>query len=223
MISDKLLIILAIGSVAMGIPILVQSIWYRIKLWKVIPVAIMLTIVGTIGTYIMFIIENGAIGGRSFYGAVFFVPVVFLAISQMVRIPYLELVDLCAPAECLMLGIMKYQCFLDGCCGGRTIFTAKDGTALVFPSQIVELVAALLLMVVLIIVSHKERFKGTIYPWYLILYGCVRFVLNIFREDWVTREMLLPFGNIWSLVAIGVGTLWLIAISHKKATKQSWN
>ena len=62
----------------------------------------------------------------------------------------------------------------------------------------------------------NKKNRGTIYPWYLIIYGGVRFVLNIFREEWVTTEMIMPFGNIWSLVSIAIGVLWLLWIRKHK-------
>ena len=106
----------------MMIPMFFQARKYEIKLWKIVPIAFVLTIVGTLGTYLWFLLENLHWGGRSFYGAVFLVPIAFLLVALIVRIPYGQLMDLCAPAECIMLSIMKVQCLMEGCCAGRVLF-----------------------------------------------------------------------------------------------------
>ena len=117
MISAKSLTYLSIGTCAMLLPILIMAIWYKVKIWKGIVVAVVITVAGTIGAYILFYIENHWIGGASFYGAVFIMPIAFLLVPKLLRMPYCEIMDLCAPAGCVMLMIMKSQCFLQGCCG----------------------------------------------------------------------------------------------------------
>ena len=216
MITMKLLVYLSIGTIAMLVPIAVQTRWYAIRSWKSIPLAVCLTVVGTVGTYILFFVENGWIGGTSFYGAVFFVPVIFLPIARLMREKASDLLDICAPAECVMLMIMKIQCTISGCCGGREIVLLGSQVTVQFPSQIAELLNAIILFCILFLLSRKERNRGSIYPWYMLTYGCTRFILNIFRESWITTNMLLPYGNIWSLVAIVVGSVWLYALWRTK-------
>ena len=218
MISVKLLFYLAIGTAAMLIPIMIQSSWYNIKWYKSILIAILLTVAGTIGTYILYYIENGWIGGTSFFGAVFFVPLLFFGVAKMLKMPYGTLMDICAPAECIMLSIMKVQCLISGCCGGRGISFA--GNTFVFPSQIAEMINALIIMIILMAISRKERNRGLIFPYYMVIYGISRFVLNIFRDVWVTTDMIIPYGNIWSIVSIIIGVVAIVVI-NRKAKKQS--
>ena len=167
----KTIIALSVGTCAMLTLMLIIGVKYRLKLWKCIPIALILTITGTIGTYIWFFVENSWFGGRSYYGAVFIVPIAFIALAKLMRVSYGDLMDLCAPAECVMLAIMKLQCLIDGCCGGRVLYTTAEGIEVVFPSQIVELANAFLLMLVLMIMAFLPKFRGKIYPWYLVLYG----------------------------------------------------
>lgn len=202
--SLKLLIVLAIGTVLMWIPIVILASWYQIKKWKTIPVAILLTIAGTLGTYIWYFMETRGGVGRSFYGAVFLVPLFFLPVAKLMRIPYGKLMDFCAPAECVMLSIMKIQCLIDGCCGGKVLFINAEGVPVCFPSQIVEMGNAILVFAVLMILAHRKQSRGTIYPWYLVSYGVSRLILNQFRAT-------LPFfwglsaGSLWSICAIILG------------------
>lgn len=200
----------------MSIPILAVCGKYQISKWKGLVATIALTATGTTGTFCMYFIENGHFGGLSFYGAVFLVPIVFTVVAPLLRIPYGEITDLCAVGECIMLALMKVHCILGGCCIGRELFTTKEGMVIRIPSRTMEILAALVIFAVLYTWVLKHKKNGVLYPWYLILYGNIRFVLNIFREAWVTKEMLLPFGNIWSLVAITIGVLWLIGSSKIK-------
>ena len=158
--------ILLLGALAMLVSIFIQMLMYKVSLWKSLPVTFLLTVFGTLGTYIWFFIENFWFGGRSYYGAVFFVPVVFLLVSTFLKIPYGYLMDFCAPAECIMLAIMKYQCLMDGCCNGRLLYIDHSGVEIYFPSQIVELIVAVILFGVLLFLSHKKERRGFIYPWH---------------------------------------------------------
>lgn len=209
------LIALAIGTAAMWVLIFLLMIRYRTALWKSVPTAVLLTLVGLLSTYIWAFVEMGGFGARSFYGAVFLVPAAFILIAKLIRIPYRDLMDFCAPAECAMLIIMKYQCLVEGCCGGRVIYTSPLGVETLFPSQIVELVNAAVLVVVLMLLAFHRKNRGKIYAWYLILYGITRFVLNFFRAGNDSLLFGLKAGNIWSLISVFIGILWLT--DHKIA------
>ncbi len=206
----KTILALSVGTGAMLILIFTLMACYKEKLWKSVPVSLLLTITGTIGTYIWFFVECSAFGGRSYYGAVFLVPIAFIFVARWMRIPYGDLMDYCAPAECVMLAIMKYQCLVDGCCGGIILRVLEDGSEVLFPSQIVELVNALAVMAILLVIAIKKKYRGKVYAWYLIIYGVLRFILNWFRSDNLPLLLGLPSGNIWSLLAVFVGLLWLL-------------
>ena len=212
----KTIIVLLIGTGAMLLPILLLSWRYGIKLWKGIPISFILTVTGTLGTYVWFFVENFWFGGRSFYGAVFLVPLAFLYVARLFHVEWGELLDLCAPAECVMLAIMKYQCLVDNCCRGRELFVGAS-ESMVFPSQAVEMANALMLFMLLVILAFFSKNRGTIYPWYLISYGISRFILNFFREEWALYDGgIPPLGTVWSVVAVIVGIAWL----HNSRKKQ---
>lgn len=193
----------------MLILILIMMKLYRVRMWKGLPVAVILTVTGTVSTYIWFLIESSIFGGRSYFGAVFLVPLAFVYVAKLLRIPYGYLMDFCAPAECVMLAIMKYQCLIDGCCGGKVLLSIAMDGSVVFPSQMAELVNALALMATLLTLGFFRRTRGKIYAWYLVLYGVTRFILNLFRADTTPFLIGLPIGNVWSILAIFIGVLWL--------------
>ncbi len=210
------IISLAVGTIAMAVVMLLPCCWQvGIPTWKALFSAAVLTVLGVLGAKLMFLLESGFWAGTSFYGAVFFPPLLMVLLALLLRVPPLDLLDLCAPAECVMLAILKVQCAVNGCCGGMLLTITADGTYIRFPSQIVELFNALALMIVLLHFIHKGVWRGRIYPMYMLLYGITRFVLNLLRDT--TPFLLgLPAGNFWSLISIMIALIWLYFAEHKK-------
>lgn len=217
----KMALFLLAGTVLMAAVMLLGNRQYRFLHWKVVLSACVLTVVGTAGTKLMVFIENGSWGGFSFYGAVFLVPVGMLLTGRCLRLSGGPLLDLCALGVCIMLALMKVNCLVSGCCGGRILFLRADGTPVRFPSQIVEGAVALLLMLVLLRLLRGGKYEGRIYPCFMVIYGIVRYILNFLR-DTEPVVWILPSGNIWSLLSIVVGVLWLISIQkHRNKGERS--
>lgn len=193
--------------------------WYGIAVWKSMFVSIAIIITGLITCELWFFLENGEWGGRSFFGAVFLAPITFMPLAKCLKIPYKYSLDFCATSGCLMLTILKVECLIDGCCKGIVLYRTAVGEVIRFPSQFIEVFTAFMLTALLISTSRKTKYRGKIYPITLVLYGVLRFVLNLLRDDWYRMKnmgLLLPLGNIWSLLAIGIGMIWLIVASEKK-------
>lgn len=218
-ITVTLAIFLIIGAILMCIPIALQMKWYGIALWKISIVSISIVITGFFGSEILFFLENGFWGGKSFFGAIFLSPLTFFFVAKLIRIPYLESLDICATAGCLILALLKVQCLVEGCCQGITLFMNSDYVYVRFPSQIVEFVVALILVVVLLVLSHNKANRGRIYPMTLVMYGMARFVLNFLRDDWDRAHNMnlpIPIGNIWSIIAVAIGVTWLMMVRRKQ-------
>ena len=205
------IIILGFGAVGMLLLMLLRRNKYpHIPLWKYPVISLVLTICGVAGAMLMHRIESGSFNGTSFFGAILFVPVLMLP-ALALRVSFDDLMDLSAPAECLMLMFMKLDCQLNGCCYGKFL----PALGFQFPSQIVEIFVAFFLMLALLRQEKKSPVGGTLYGWYLILYGAVRFVLNWFRYGVKPFVWILPAGNFWSLAAIALGLVWLYLIRRK--------
>ena len=212
---------LAVGTIAMAAVMLLPRRWQAgLPMWKTLLSAAVLTALGVLGAKLMFLIESGFWAGTSFYGAVFFPPMIMVLLALLLRVPPLALLDLCAPAECVMLAILKMQCAVNGCCVGILLTITADGTYIRFPSQIIELLNALVLMVMLLWLIRKGTWQGRIYPIYMLLYGITRFILNLLRD---TEPFLLglPAGNFWSLVAIVIALIWLRLAHPQKGVAES--
>lgn len=201
---------LFLGLIGMFITVLIQSFRNKVRIYKSIIISVLLTIVGTVGAMLMFFVENGYFSGYSFFGALFLVPIAFIAVSLLLKINYSTLMDICAPAGCIIIVIMKINCIRSNCCRGCSMWMTEDGHDVRFPLREVELVVAFILCLILLWLGKKGKFKGLLYPMYMILYGSTRFILNFLREEFYTTKMFIPFGNIWSVVAVLLGVTWFV-------------
>ena len=180
---------------------------YQIPVWKVAVSCVSLAIIGMFGVKLMSFVESGNWTGRSFYGAVFLIPVLMYPVARLLKINYGNLMDLTPPAGCIMLALLKVKCKIDGCCFGRIMII--KGKIIQFPSQIVECIAALVLMIIMIVIIRSGRWRGLAYAWVMFLYGIIRLILNSFRE---TSPWVGPFssGSFWSIISIVIGASILI-------------
>ena len=184
----------------------------QVAVWKIVVIALWLLITGVAGTMILAYIEIGEFGGTSFYGAVLFVPILIMPVL-LTKVTYKDVLNLCAPAECIMMVVMRFDCLAKGCCFGRYL----PNLGFQFPSQIVEMIVGVSIMAILVRMHRKNR-QVQLYPWYMILYGVCRFVMQGFRyggmEPWILG---LSQGHFWSVVSILIGTAWLLLSKRRKA------
>jgi len=214
-VSGKRIAVIAIGMLAMMVLLVLRRKKYPgASVWKMLVLGFLLTVTGVAGTMLMFFIESGYFGGTSFFGAVLLVPVLILP-ALLLRLSYKEILDLCAPAECLMLAIMKLDCLANDCCIGKYL----PSLGFQFPSQIVEMIAGLIVMTALLLMeTHKP--KEHLYAWYLVLYGASRFLLNGFRYGIEPFVWILSNGHFWALISVLIGIIWIVC-AKKAAYKQS--
>lgn len=203
---------ISLGAVAMFVSMVLRKKQFpQVALWKMIVLTVWLTITGVLGTMILAYIESGKFGGTSFYGAVLMVPVLIMP-AMLMKITHKDILNLCAPAECAMLLIMRFDCLDKGCCFGK--YLPKLGFQ--FPSQITEMIVALAVMIVLIRM-HRKNSQIQLYPWYMIMYGILRFCIQGLRYGGTNPWILgLSAGHFWSLVSITIGVIWLLLSKERK-------
>lgn len=197
----------------------IQVKWYGISSKKFVPIVLIIVVSAVIGTKLWFFVENGYFGGRSLYGAVIFPSVVFVFASKLLDIPYWKAMDFVSPGGCLIAGVAKLQCLKDGCCQGRFMFYNKENALMRFPSQIVEMVVFFLIVLILMIMASKPKFRTKIYPWSLILYGGTRFFLDFLRETVPSYLFGLSAGSFWSLCSFIIGAAILVVMKRKEKNK----
>ena len=220
MISVGLFLVLLACVAIMCFMMSMQAKWYGIEKRKTIPIAVALALTGVIGSQIWFLIENGDWGGRSLYGAIVFSPLVFLAVAKLLKIKYGDSLDFVAPSGCLALAVIKLQCLKDNCCVGREMYQDENFIFVRFPSQIVEMVAFLVISAILFCMSNKPKFRGKIFPWFLVMYGAARFGLDFLRETIPAYLFGLSAGSFWSLCSLVIGILILVAVRIKENSRK---
>lgn len=209
--SGKLMVI-GLGALVMLVSMLLRKKQFpEVAIWKMFVLTVWLTITGVLGTMIMAYIEMGTFGGTSFYGAVLLVPILITP-AMLMKISYRDILNLSAPAECAMLVVMRFNCLEEGCCFGK--YLPKLGFQ--FPNQIAEMVVSIAIMAVLIWMLEKNR-QAQLYPWYMILYGVCRAILQCFRYGGTDPWLLgLSSSHIWSLLSVTIGIVWLVLSRDRK-------
>jgi len=209
-------LVLLIGMLAMAPIMLLVNRYYKIPLWKVLIILVILTALPYFACKLMFYLENRQWDGQSFFGAVLMAPLLAWLTAKIVREPVSAVMDLHAPAVCIMLAVQKVNCMVAGCCRGKIFAYASNGDSIRFPSQIVEGAVALLLCLFLFWLLDKEKHRGKLLPWFMVLYGVSRFGLNLMRE---TTPVLwgMAIGNIWSIVSVFIGFVVFALMAKKKA------
>ncbi len=204
-------IFFALLAATMLIGTLVRRQKYSFTVWRAVLLAFLLLFGGIGGTYILGYLEDGSWGSISYYGSVFFVPILMIPFSKIHKYNYSLLMDYCAPCGTAAIAVGKIHCKLNGCCAGRVLWYNASEEAVLFPSQLTEMAVAVIILAILLFLEYKDDHRGKLYPFFLIIYGASRFILNYFRDVELVFGFI-PTGGILSLIAITTGIVWLIIL-----------
>jgi phosphatidylglycerol:prolipoprotein diacylglycerol transferase len=118
-----------------------------------------------------------------------------------------------------MLFIGRIGCFANGCCEGLPTesslgvrFPFRPDTP-VWPSQLFESAASLLIGGMLLILEQRRRrhpeayARATLFPTFLISYGAYRIAFDFLRSG--NRTLGLQTGQYSGIIACLVGVFWL--------------
>jgi phosphatidylglycerol:prolipoprotein diacylglycerol transferase len=139
--------------------------------------------------------------GGVFYGGLILAVVVALLYIRKVGLPLWTTTDVFAPGIALGHVVGRFGCLFAGCCFGKPVaephwwtvtfrdpFAAANvGTPLgvpLYPTQIFEAGAELLILIVLLATEKKGRgFAGRTFWLYMLLYAISRFIIEFYRGD----------------------------------------
>lgn len=183
--------------------------------------ATMELVFGVVGCKLLFILENISwiqkngltLGGFSFYGAVYLIPLAMLLIGRLLKLNWCDTLDNSAICILAMLGTIRLGCFLNGCCGGR-VFCIMD-YYFTFPTQLIECVCDFVFLFALLRWESKGKARGLFYPRFLLMYGSARFLIEFLRntpKDW----LCLSHAQWFSFMAIVIGAIVEIASRYGK-------
>lgn len=165
-------------------------------------------------------------GGLVWYGGLIAALIVAALYVRHYKLPVLPYIDCFAPAVALGHAIGRLGCTMAGCCFGKhighdawyaMIFPADVGSFApsnvpLYPTQLMEAGAELVIFALLLIVRHYKKFSGQVIAAYLILYGVVRFVIEFFRGD-MDRGFVIPDVLSMSQV-VSIGMVLLGAVIY---------
>lgn len=194
----------------------------------VLDMVIILVVTGLLGSRLAYIIlfqwndflaypliffgwNNGGFSGLVWYGGFTASVAAALIYVRFRGYSFWKMADIFAPYLALSYAIVRVGCFLNGCCYGKVsdaactvVFPYVDELSR-FPTQLYSTAINLLLFAVLIWYYPRRKFAGQIFIFYLLGYSIYRFIIEIFRENWV---FIGPFSvsQLYSLVLLGLGT-----------------
>ena len=157
--------------------------------------------------------------GRSFFGGFILMGLLWWWYIRRYKVPADVVSAIATPAVALFMVFARIGCFLSGCCYGVPVrwgvvfpegVPAPAGVPL-FPSQLAESAAHLLLFIALAVLSRRLRQKWLMFPLYLAGYGAARFVLEFWRGDNAPVFLHLTL-NQWiglALPFVAAALIWL--------------
>lgn len=208
-----------VGCMSMAWLMLKRKKRFGISIVQALGFALCLMICGLLGTKILYVLEhldevkeNGmSLGGLSFYGAVFLVPILMPLLTKVLPMNRSQINDASSLCGLSMLGSIRFGCFLNGCCGG--IQAELMGLSFRWPTQAIESIGDFLILSVLYSAETQDRGKGKMYPLFMLSYSILRFLVEIFRDT--PKDLLfLSRGQWYALVSIFVAVIWVRKVSN---------
>lgn len=203
-----------------------RSAKHRKKTAETVLMTLYLILTSLVGAKMLYYMENIsvlfekgiALNGVSFFGAVFLAPLGVLLLCKLQQKQWKIEMDFYTPSLVLMLAVLRLGCFVSGCCGGTEVTLAGYHIAH-FPAQLTECVGDLLILGGLLLYEHFWKKKGRLYPFFLVYYGILRFVLEFARDtkkDWLG----LSHGQWFSVIAIAVGGYLLHSFGKRERKEE---
>lgn len=179
-------------------------------------------IISLIGAKLLYYFENPTVFGQngirldgvSFFGSVFLAPIGIGAVCKITGNSLKERLDFLSPSLMFMLAILRIGCFVSGCCGGIGV-TLGGFHFSKFPTQLTEAFFDCMIMVGLLLYERFWDKEGRLYPFIMVYYGCLRFILEFVRDtpkDW----FFMSHGQWFSLISISVGGYFLHTLEKKE-------
>lgn len=220
---------MALGYLAMLLLMLKRRDRFNLKKWQSVVFTSLLMLSGLLGCKALYCLENmeevkaqglTVSGGFSFYGAVFLIPPLMVCFGILFHLRAKQTINAAAPCVALMVGVIRFGCFLNGCCGGKR--AALLGLTFHWPTQAIESIGDFVILFWLLSVEKKNSEEAYLYPRFMLAYGVLRFFVEFMRDtpkDWLA----LSHGQWFSIVAIAASAAILIrkSVLRKRTIQRS--
>ena len=215
----------ALGFVSVLIGLLCFGRKLRLPLWKIIITVLIVYPVVVAWMFVMFWIESGFTvwGGNNIVRIFVYVPLAGIPVARLLKIERRTMLSLLSFGPLLVHGISHFGCIFAGCCAGYPCSFGiynRVYQELRFPTQPIEALAAVAIVVYLFCRAKKKNYApdGYEYPIMLVMFGSSRFLFEFLRDN---EKMFLGISNlaIHALFMFVVGVIWIAVL--KKTTKIS--
>ena len=211
--DHRLLLLLALAAVFTMIWLLKLRQRLKAKAWVVLLISVLHVVFGVFCVRVFAAIE-GHPEAMSLYGAVFFMPIGYFIGAKIFKRPLSDVFDIFSICLIATLLIARINCLFAGCCKGRLI---AEGSVLRWPTREIEIVYYIAFLACFIPKVIKAKTRGEVFPLYLLSYGCLRFILEFFRESSYGRT--IDLSHIWSLISIAAGLSVYVTMKQRKGQK----
>jgi len=184
--------------------------------------------------------------GGVFQGGLAFGIVFALWYFRKHRIPTWKAADIIGPALALGHGFGRIGCFFAGCCFGRecsepwgVTFTNSYAHKLtgipiktayihpvLHPVQLYESALNFLNFFVLFLILRRKKFDGQVFPFYIINYSVIRYVVEFYRGDHPDKAFLirnpspylsLSLPQLFCILGFIAGVILLLVLRKRKS------
>ena len=211
---------LGVGAVSMLYLLLQRRKLYGMNCIKATILCVLLLLCGIAGAKLLYFFESGlqSFSGMSFFGSVYLVLIFMPVIGLFFRFRPAQSLDACAPCVASIIGFMRFGCLCAGCCGGIT--AAIGNFRFIWPTQLIEGIGDMLILLLLLNFEHKSVLKGKLYPVFLIAYGIQRFFIEFLR-DTPKNWFHLSHGQWFSVLGIILAVVIILGDAKWKKVKSN--
>lgn len=146
------------------------------------------------------------------YGAIFVLPFLYYVWAKVKKRNVSLVMDI--STICVIFGAIsgRLNCLTKDCCDGIQCFFNE---AYRWPIREIELVYYVIFIIYYFRKIGTAKTYGQVYPIYLISYGVLRFLCEFIREEYTIKIGIIHIAQIWSLIAIAIGVVWLYKVNIK--------
>jgi phosphatidylglycerol:prolipoprotein diacylglycerol transferase len=124
-----------------------------------------------------------------------------LAYIRKREIDFKDITDILVPSVLLFHVFGRLGCFFAGCCYGRETTWAIAINGLI-PVQLIESGFNLLILMEILLFRPERERPGVLFPMYLTVYACGRFLLEFMRGDASRGAFLIFSTSQWISVSV---------------------
>lgn len=210
---------------------------YGINLWKMVIIIAgaylgRIAVQNGIWEVLLYIKQNNILGIETAINSIvrtfIFIPLVMWPFAKIFKYKWGHVCDSIAMFLIITSAIAQLGCLFPGCCAGYEvgwgIYNVRTG-GYHLPTPIIETVLTLIIIAYLIYRTHKRKFvsDGTLYPLMMVLYGIMRCICEMLRDN---EKLILGQSavGIHAIILFVVGLIclrWIKKRDEKKAKEEA--